>query len=267
MRSGIELLRWNLRSLIPYGAIVLLLLTAPVIADRLDEQGLPGVGITLGAIVLAAAGSGYAVYTTIPHGRRSREISRLASSLKVPFSRRFAVPDGIKQLPFWQLVPLSNRTVSSGFVDASNGSQIVVFARSYTLDEYEATIWRSCAAAKVPIYAPLARISPHHVGLPPTGMRQLHLESSEFDRRWRVETNDVRFAEALIDQRMMAWLLTLDGLSFEVGGSWVMVDTANEEVSALGQLLDILDALVDHIPRAVTSTYPVPQQEAEPTGP
>ena len=259
--TGLWELRWSVRSLIAYGAIAFLILTAPITAAALDDQGLPGGIIILGAITIAAVASGYAVYTSLPSRRRARAMEELARSLDLPFSRRFTLPEELHALPFRSLIPLGTWSIGSGCIGEREDRPIVVFSRSYTFDDYEATIWRSCAVTWVPLEAPLLRVEHGHLGVhpggPQHGMKHLQLELERFDRMWRVETRDERFAAAFIDQRMMAWLMTVEGdYAFEAGGSWAMAETAGDDEAALEDLVAVLDAFVAHIPRAVLSMYP-----------
>lgn len=160
------------------------------------------------------------------------------------------------------LIPSDNRDTGSGFDGTWNGHPMAMFTRSYTFDDYEATVWRSCAATELTLDAPLLRVS-HHQGLTgqtfpralTTGLQHQDLEWEAFDRRCRVETEDPRFAVALLDQRMMEWLMTIGDYAFEAGGSWVMAETSGDDVAALRELLDVLDGFVAHLPRAVLSMY------------
>ena len=255
--SGLWELRGTWRSLIPYGAIAVVLLTGPTLADVLDDRGLPGALIVLALLAIAAVASGYAVYTTLPSKRRTRAMSRVAASLGFPFSRYLTLPAGAEALPFARLLPAGTGIIESGFTGERAGRELAVFSRSVTLDDYEATDWRSCAAIRMPIEAPFLRIEHPHIGSLGYGLRQHRFESERFDRGWHIETTDDRFAVALIDQRMMAWLMTIGHFAFETGGSWVMAETTGEDVAALDELLGILDGFVERIPRALLSLYAV----------
>jgi hypothetical protein len=187
---------------------------------------------------------------------------RAATSLGLTFERRFALPEGIDELPCMRLIPIGNRFIASGFAGERDGRLIAVFSRSYTFDEYEATVWRSCAAARVDIEAPFLRVARQQgvtrLNFPrayTVGMHRQNLEWEAFDRRWHVETRDRRFAVTLLDQRMMDWLMTCGNYAFETGGRWVMVETAGDDVEALQDLIDVLDGFVERVPPAALSIY------------
>ena len=160
------------------------------------------------------------------------------------------------QLPFLALVPVDNRQIFGGFEGEFNDLRIAVFSRSQAPNNYEPTIWRSCAATRRTFDAPFLRIEPRggDVDLVGGKLEELSFESETFNDVWRVRTSDRRFAVAFVDQRMMAWLEErMTDVAFEVGGGWVMVEIDDDADRAL---LDTLEGFIDHIPRVVGSLYP-----------
>jgi hypothetical protein len=208
------------------------------------------------ALLLIAISSAYGIYSTMPRRRRERQIKRFADDAGFDFSRRFSVPVDTRALPFWALVPMDQRNIGSGCVGMSDGRSLLVFERSITVDEYEATIWRTCVAARLDISAPLLRIQPYDHLPAAYDLEEVRFEAEAFDRRWRTFTDDRRFASALIDQRMMAWLMTIGPCELEVGGAWVMAETRADGEASLALLLDAVDGFARHVPRAAISLYP-----------
>ena len=242
--------------LVAYVWIALLFVIGPALANRLDDRGVPGDRIVLALIALTTCFVGYAVYTSLPRQRRARAVARLATSARAPFQRQFRAPSTMHQLPFLALVPVDNRQILGGFEGTFNDLRIAVFSRSQAPDDYEPTISRSCAATSRTFDAPFLRIEPRGVGvdLESRRLEELSFESETFNTSWRVRTSDRRFAEAFVDQRMMAWLEERKtDVAFEVGGGWVMVETDDEADRAL---LDTLEGFTEHIPRVVGSLYP-----------
>ena len=91
------------------------------------------------------------------------------------------------------------------------------------------------------------------------GYADIDFESEEFNRQFVIRSPDARFATALIDPRMMAFLLSTKGrLSFHLRGRWVLI--AGEQVAAhlLPALVKLADAFVDHVPDVVWDLYPTP---------
>ncbi len=85
------------------------------------------------------------------------------------------------------------------------------------------------------------------------GLRDIPFESEAFDRLFRVRATDARFATELIDQRMMAWLLSTEGnYGFEVLGHSALVYCQFVDVAGIPALLDTAVAFVRKIPDVVT---------------
>jgi len=251
------------RMFLAYAWIVVLFVVGPTMASRLDDRGLPGARIVLVLIVMSACFVGYAVYTSLPRRRRARAVSRVAKSMGAPYQSSFTPPSTMHALPFLAMVPAANRSVFEGFECALDGRHVSMFTRSQAPDMYEPTIWRSCAATRVAIDAPMLRIERRGPAIAVDHRLAEHtFESESFNEIWRVRSSDGRFAEALVDQRMMAWLQGVDRLeAFEVGGGWAMAEQADGD---LGELIGSLETFVGHIPRVVESLYPAAPQHAPP---
>ncbi len=202
------------RMFVAYAWIVVLFVVGPTMASRLDDRGLPGARIVLVLIVLSACFVGYAVPTPpCPRRRRARAVSRAARSMGAPYQSHFAPPSTMHALPFLAMVPADNRSLFEGFECALDGRRVSVFTRSQAPDMYEPTIWRSCAATQVAIDAPMLRIERRGPAIVIDHRLAEHtFESESFNETWRVRASDGRFAEALVDQRMMAWLEGVDRL-------------------------------------------------------
>ena len=83
-------------------------------------------------------------------------------------------------------------------------------------------------------------------------------ESEAFDRRFRILTVDRAAAVAIVDQRMMAWLL--DGpsdLAFETAGPWLVCSAPAGPVAQRDGLIAAVVDLRDHLPRVSASLFPV----------
>ena len=111
----------------------------------------------------------------------------------------------------------------------------------------------SCAVLRLPVTFPLLVIEPadwtlfsHTPDLEPVGF-----ESIEFGREFQVWTASREDAYALVDQRMMAWLLAeADDVRFEVNESLATCATWRVPPERLPELAEILVAFVERIPRA-----------------
>ncbi len=96
------------------------------------------------------------------------------------------------------------------------------------------------------------------------GFHDIEFESEEFNRRFRVAAADREFAFQLVDDRMMAWLLSTGGaFGFEVNGGNLLVWTKRIDPFSFPSLLGTAKAFVDHVPRLVWNTYgPAPAAES-----
>ena len=251
------LLGGETRSLVLYGCVAVLFICGPFIAGWLDARGLPGAGLVLIAIVFAALVAGYAVYSTFPRSARSRELIRLGADLDVPYRRKMALPHEIYSLPSFRLMASGTWSVLDGIEGHHDGAPLLVFARSWTPDVYETTEWTFCAATTTELDGPVVQICPRHLSLDERELyEELALESDEFDRLWRVRTNDLRFASTVVDQRMMAWLLDQKPIvSFDLGGRWAMAVSHRDGADVAAGLVEALDGFLARVPRAAFSLF------------
>ena len=92
------------------------------------------------------------------------------------------------------------------------------------------------------------------------GLDDVDLESDRFDRVFDVRTTDRRFASALLDARMMEWLLLQPpGVGFEVVGGKLMVfgPRPRTSIDDLPRALRRFDGFLDQVPPVVSSLYPI----------
>jgi hypothetical protein len=96
------------------------------------------------------------------------------------------------------------------------------------------------------------------------GLHEIPFESESFDRMFRVQAADARFATTLIDQRMMAWLESTGGeFGFEVLGHSALVYCQFVDVGGIPALLDTAVAFVRQVPDVVTHV-PATTRPADP---
>lgn len=88
------------------------------------------------------------------------------------------------------------------------------------------------------------------------GFKDIQFELDEFNRAFQVESEDRRFANAFVDQRMMRFLLQAGrGWGFEVAGSRALVYHDRLMPAQLVQLLGTAKGFSDHVPRVIASLY------------
>jgi hypothetical protein len=88
-------------------------------------------------------------------------------------------------------------------------------------------------------------------------LKDLQFESDEFNRAFKVNSKDERFAYAFVDARMMRWLIEhAEGYAFEVLGDRLLIAGPKIQPMAFLPLLGTLKTFRDQVPRAVFSLYP-----------
>jgi hypothetical protein len=96
----------------------------------------------------------------------------------------------------------------------------------------------------------LTRIADH------VGLHDIEFESEDFNRRFNVKCADRKFANDLIDARMMQWLVGVDGaFRFELSGTWVLCYSKRRGPTELVPLLGTAKQFLDHVPRVVYELY------------
>jgi len=85
----------------------------------------------------------------------------------------------------------------------------------------------------------------------------IQFESEEFNRDFTVNCEVPKFANDLIDARMMQWLQgTGSGHAYEVVGNRVLVAGSKIDPLAFTELLGVARDFVQHVPKVVPSLYP-----------
>jgi hypothetical protein len=86
----------------------------------------------------------------------------------------------------------------------------------------------------------------------------IEFEDETFNKAFNVRANDPKFANDLVDARMMTWLLAHAGdLAFEVVGNRVLVAGPKIQPTEIVQVIGTAKAFIDQVPKVVFSLYPV----------
>ena len=118
----------------------------------------------------------------------------------------------------------------------------------------------TCATVPLWFTCPRLRVSPRDVVDDVTGAlggQEVRLELEEFDRRFRVQSEDGRFAVAFLDQRMMQALLGLPGdVTVDVNEDVLLLGAPKLPAEKVLLLFDAAVAIRRRIPRVVASLFP-----------
>ena len=141
----------------------------------------------------------------------------------------------------------------------------------------DAEVWHevSCALAQHNGDWPTIRVARENVverAFQKLGLPDIDFESEEFNRAFVVQCADRRFASALIDARMIDFLLSTGGqLTFETKGRFLLVTSDPVEATVMPGLLQVAEDFLRLVPPAVRELYPsFPDgagTEVFPTGP
>jgi hypothetical protein len=264
-------LRWLIRMMTPRPRTILytsgivatiaIVLWSPRLAGYLDGRGLPGDWIALGLIALVAVAILWALSTLIPSARRRRAVSRWARTRDAEFRSAFTLPTSLQQIPSLRGLGVEGG-VANLVVVRVDSDEILVFDRwRATAVGYESAEWRTAAALRVPLDLPAVVIHPRHHAfrLPKDvgSMSTIDTESEEFHRRFHLLGRDRAGVVALLDARLMAWLL--DGpqdLTFEATGAWLMSSKPIGAALDHDRLVEAVIELRSHLPRVSRSFYP-----------
>jgi hypothetical protein len=230
-----------------------------------------GVAAGLLFTVLAVAGDERAVFVTLAlyvggialvtlyrkFSRRSA-VEREARRLGLSFSRRdpFRVLDADFH-PFLRFGKLpGTQRVENVVWGVRDGREVRAFDyRRPAEDE----IRYSCAMVRIPDGWPsllVRRHGPLDVARNAAGLQRIEFELDEFNRRFEVRSEDRRLASAVIDQRMIGWLLESDpALGFQLQEGWLLAWMPQLPPDELERTLTTVEGFHERIPRAVWSLY------------
>lgn len=120
------------------------------------------------------------------------------------------------------------------------------------------------ALINLPFAAPHTKIGPEGFwsGLGRSvSIRDIEVESTLFNDRYRVTGNDERSAVTLLDQDMLAWLLSPDSgggaVKFELWGSWLLCVSDRLDMEQMFGFLDWSQSVRAHMPGVLGSLYPL----------
>ena len=207
--------------------------------------------------------------------RRREDLASFALAHGLEFSIRD--PFGLLGLPFRFLAKGDGRGAENVMWGAHGDHPLKAFDYWYFEESHSSdggtsrTYYRfSCVALEVPAHFPDLQVTPEGLlsrladGL---GMRDLEMESEEFNRRYQVTSSVRAFAYQMIDARMIRWLLGLRWpLSVAFAGPYVLLWTRRLAPRRLGTLLGAAGSFRKRIPRMVWGEYGVEPSPGSPSG-
>jgi len=216
-------------------------------------------------VVFALVAAAAAVLARYLHERRRETLSGLAFSLGLEYSAED--PFECLSYPFALLSKGDGRGVENVMWGLWGTLPVRAFDYWYYVEHPDGNGNRSrsyyrfsCAVTELNVSATHLTIDREnaltaladHVGL-----RDVEFESEEFNREFNVKCGDRKFANDMVDARMMRWLLDAGAdLRFEVAGRWLLAFSEKRRPEELVPLFASLGGFRDHVPRVVYELYP-----------
>ena len=117
----------------------------------------------------------------------------------------------------------------------------------------------SCATTQVPLRSSHLTIAKENIFtrlVDHMGFRDIEFELEEFNRSFQVKCKDRKFANDIVDQRMMQWLMDrAAGFAFEMNGDYLLCSSRRRKPTDLVPLLGTLKGFNDRIPNVAYSLY------------
>ncbi len=149
-----------------------------------------------------------------------------------------------------------SKRVSELVTGRSHGRRTLSFRYRYTVGDgtSQSTATYHVLAMELPAHLPVLELTPEGVGAKiarALGARDLRFESEAFNRAWRVDSPDAKFAHDVLHPRLMERLLgpDLTGLSLRIEGTDLLCwTTGAPRLDLLTGRLAVLAAVVEAVP-------------------
>jgi hypothetical protein len=128
----------------------------------------------------------------------------------------------------------------------------------------------SCVVTQIPLQSPGLLVTKENIFTrfaDHVGLRDIEFESEEFNREFNVKSGDRKFANDVIDARMMQWLLqSPEGYAFDMNGPFVLAYCKRLRPVELTPLFGTLKGYLEHVPKVAYSLHGDPARAAQPYG-
>jgi hypothetical protein len=225
-----------------------------------DAQGARDVSLAIVALAMFGALAAGAWWIRTQPRRSATEDA--ARALGLSFSAKD--PSGLIDRPFRLFRRLASvRGLENVMFGTWHGFDVTVceywYARSSnpSLDDFERF---SCVMTPLPASWPDLVLAPETLAaraLVRITLDEVNTESEAFNRTYTVRSADARFAHALLDARMMQWLLDRsDAAGFEVADGILLCYRPRLQPWELRPLLETASEFLDQVPDVVPSLFP-----------
>jgi len=87
------------------------------------------------------------------------------------------------------------------------------------------------------------------------GFHDIEFESGDFNRAWKVKSADPKFANYLVDPRMMEWLLDNKGWQFELSDRWMLAYCKRLKPREIWNVIEAAREFHMKVPKIIGETY------------
>ncbi len=216
----------------------------------------PGL-VVFGGVVLIAA-IAYLSYAT--QRRRRDGFRAMAARLDLSYSQ--GDPLGLLGYPFTLFTKGDGRKLENVVSGTWQEADVIAFDFMYYEDSGKSRTDYRFDCVIVPIEADSPRLLIEHENLLTSfagelSFHDLQFESEAFNDAYHVRCEVPKFANDVLDARMMQWLLANgSGYTFEAVGDRVLVAGPRIQPADLLELLGIARGFTQHVPKVVSSLYP-----------
>jgi len=116
----------------------------------------------------------------------------------------------------------------------------------------------SCAVVPAPVFCPHTTLGPEsfmsRIGRA-LGFHDIDFESEDFNRNMKVKSAEPKFANYLVDARMMQWLLENKGWEFELSGQSLLAYCKKVKPPEIVNVIAAVEGFHQHIPKVIEDTY------------
>jgi hypothetical protein len=156
----------------------------------------------------------------------------------------------------------SGRTVDAQMWRAGENDSVFQYRYTEGSGDNSRTYQFTSALIDVPFVAPHLTISSENWWSKmkqAVGLRDIELESPDFNERYQVRCPDERFAITLLDPSMIAWMLTPDSgsgaVTFEFLGPWMLCHCSQLEIDELPGMLAWAQSVRGQLPAVLAELY------------
>ncbi len=213
--------------------------------------------VPLLVIALLAGAAAYAVYRYQEHQKAKLRAIAAAHGLEVDVSTKRP-----PRLDFDLFEPGSGKKVRAQMWRACESDSVFQYEYSVKSGDSSTTYRFTAALIGIPFRAPHLEISTENWWSRikrAVGMRDIEVESPEFNELYQVRCGDDRFAITLLDPSMIAWMLSSGSgrgtVTFEFRDTWLLCHCDQLDVEELPEMLAWAQSVRAQLPAVLTELY------------